>query len=311
MLLHRLRDEQPIELGQKNFRILTEAEAVSGWECLPLIRVMRDGSGNFQPDPEFIPPLLQISASETLMVMCKQLLEVLAEKRTALSPEVSPSAELSPRELLLVWYLHCINSGATVLQHLWKSRRGHPELLFLELLRLAGALSTFSLRANLTDLPAYEHDDLYGGFSRLNEFIRAQLEFMIPTNCLRIDLAPSDGYIWEGTVQDRRCFERSQWILAISASTSPFEIVSRVPALVKVCSRRFVGELVRRALPGLTLSHATSPPPSVPRRADMQYFVLARSGPFWDDIVQTSALGIYVPGDLPKAELELYVVLGA
>jgi type VI secretion system protein ImpJ len=85
--------------------------------------------------------------------------------------------------------------------------------------------------------------------------------------------------------------------------------MTRTPQLVKICSAKFVGDLVRRAMAGLPLRHLPSPPPALPAKVETQYFLISKEGPFWDNIVQTRALGIYVPGDLPDAEIEVYVVL--
>jgi type VI secretion system protein ImpJ len=60
---------------------------------------------------------------------------------------------------------------------------------------------------------------------------------------------------------------------------------------------------------GLTLTHLPAPPPAVPVRVEAQYFGIAKAGPFWDHIVQTRRVGIYVPGELPAPQLELLVVL--
>jgi type VI secretion system protein ImpJ len=79
--------------------------------------------------------------------------------------------------------------------------------------------------------------------------------------------------------------------------------------LVKVCSAAFVPELVKRALPGLALTHLPTPPPAVSAKVDFQYFSISRSGPCWDHLVQTRRVGVYVPGDLPQVELMLLVVL--
>ena len=68
---------------------------------------------------------------------------------------------------------------------------------------------------------------------------------------------------------------------------------------------------MKRALPGLPLNHLPVPPPAVPRKVETQYFAIGRTGPSWDDIVQTRKVGIYVPGEFPQAELELSVVLDA
>ena len=75
------------------------------------------------------------------------------------------------------------------------------------------------------------------------------------------------------------------------------------------CSRAFVPELVKRALPGFTLTHLQTPPPAISARPDTQYFLISKAGPCWDHMVQTKIAGVYVPGELPGVELELLVVL--
>ncbi len=82
-----------------------------------------------------------------------------------------------------------------------------------------------------------------------------------------------------------------------------------MPQLVKVCSSKFTLELVRRALPGLPLTHLPTPPPSLSPRVDRQYFSISKSGPCWDHLVQTKQVGVYVPAEVPKAEIGLQVIL--
>ena len=60
-------------------------------------------------------------------------------------------------------------------------------------------------------------------------------------------------------------------------------------------------ELVRRALPGLPLTHMPSPPPAVSAKPDTQYFSLGKGGPCWDHMVQTKIAGVYVPGEESRA----------
>jgi type VI secretion system protein ImpJ len=61
--------------------------------------------------------------------------------------------------------------------------------------------------------------------------------------------------------------------------------------------------------PGLTLMHTPCPPPALPTKPEMQYFLIDRASPFWGDIVQTRRLGIYVPEEIANPVLELSVVL--
>jgi len=68
---------------------------------------------------------------------------------------------------------------------------------------------------------------------------------------------------------------------------------------------------VKRALPGMALTHLPVPPSTIPVKADHQYFSVSRSGPCWDHLVQTREIGLYVPGDLPDPSVELLVILEA
>jgi type VI secretion system protein ImpJ len=302
-------DEREVRIARKNLRLLFDSEPAEGFETLPLARIVRDGSGRYAYDARYIPPCVQISASERLMLLVRQILEILAEKSAGLTLMGGKAGEFSPRDIANFWLLHSVNTGLAALRHLWMSKRSHPEQLFLELSRLAGSLCTFGLQSHPNDLPAYDHERLGECFDALEQHIRTHLEIVVPTNCIVIPIEKTSDYFWEGEIADTRCFGRSRWLLAIQAGAGEAELISKTPTLVKVCSSKFISELVRRAIAGLTLTHVPSPPPAVPRRVEAQYFGVTKSGPFWDHIVQTKRVGIYVPGELPQARLELLVVL--
>jgi type VI secretion system protein ImpJ len=195
------------------------------------------------------------------------------------------------------------------LRHLLISKRGHPEALFLELSRLAGALCTFALDSHPRDLPLYDHQNLSKCFEELDRHIRAHLETIVPTNCISIPLSRGGDYFYEGEVTDQRCFNRSRWIFAIRSGVGEAELMARTPHLVKVCTPPFVRELVKRALPGMALTHLPVPPAAISTRVETQYFGISRSGPCWDHMVQTHRVGVYVPGEFPNPEVEILVVL--
>ena len=310
-------DERPVRLGRKNFRLLLDVEPMDGMVSIPIAQVRRDGAGHFIYDSEFVAPCLKISASERLMVLVGRLLEILETKSVTLSKPASsnrPSADaiaadFSSREIASFWLLHAVNSALAPLRHIWTSKRGHPEELFLELSRLAGALCTFALDSHPAVLPMYDHLRLGECFEALDRHIRAHLETIVPTNCLSIPLNKVADYFWEGEVADTRCFGRSRWVLGIHANVGEAELITRTPQLVKICSAKFVSELVKRAMAGLALTHLPVPPSAISARVETEYFGISKDGPFWDHVAKTKQVGLYVPGDFPGAELELLVVL--
>jgi type VI secretion system protein ImpJ len=304
------RDEKPIRIGRKNIRLLLDTEDPGDLLTLPIVRIQRAGSGQFIADPEFIPPCLQITASERLMTMLRRLIDIMQEKSTSLAARESGNRQgFSAREIASYWFTHALNASLLPLRHLCFVKHGHPEELYLELARLAGALSTFALESHPRSLPLYDHAHLENTFGALDHWIRSHLEIVVPSNCLAIALERSGENYWFGEVRDRRAFERSNWILALRSSVGDAPVIERTPRLVKVCSRDFVPRLVERALPGLVLTHLPSPPPAVSPSVETQYFGITKSGPCWDHIRQTGFAGIYIPGEIPDPELQLLAVL--
>jgi type VI secretion system protein ImpJ len=217
--------------------------------------------------------------------------------------------DFTPRDISNFWLLHAVNSALAPLRHQWISKRSHPEELFRELSRLAGALCTFALDSHPRTLPLYDHEQLSDCFAALDQHIRTHLETIVPTNYISIPLQQVRNYFFEGDIPDDRCFGRSRWLLGIRTNVGDAEVITKTPQLVKICSAKFVAELVRRAMAGLTLTHLPVPPSAIPAKLETHYFGVAKTGPFWANIAQTRRVGIYVPGDLPAPEVELLVIL--
>ena len=307
------RDEKPVQLGRKNIQLLLDTEPAGDLVTLPIARVMRDGSGHFIYDPDFIPPCLEISASKRLMDLLGRLLDILGDKSAMFSRsnqgEKRTWVEFSTRDIANFWLLHTVNAALAPLRHQYMTKRGHPEELFTEMLRLGGALCTFALDSHPRSLPLYKHDQLDECFGLLDEHIRRHLETIVPTQYVAVPLTKVANYFYTGELRDQRCLGPSRWIFGIRSSAGEVEIISRTPKAVKMCSEAFVPRLVKSALPGMSLTHLPVAPSQIPAKVDFQYFSVSKAGPCWDHIGQTRRIGVYVPGELPDPELELLVIL--
>jgi type VI secretion system protein ImpJ len=306
-------DEREIELGRKNLLLLTEAEITGDISTLPIARVLRDGRGHLVFDPNFIPACLRVNASEPLMLLLNRLLDTIQDKCSSISRtgrrQGTFEAGRSALDVANFWFLHAMYSALPPLRHLCGTRHAHPEEVFRELSRVAGALCTFSLESNPADLPQYNHGDPGPVFQRLDRHIRRHLEIIIPSNTVALDFHPSAPYIHEAAITDERCLRRARWILGVRSSLGESDLMRLAPQLIKVCSSRFVVELVKRALPGMSLTHLTVPPAALNPQPDMQYFALDLAGPCWEHILQTKTAGIYIPGEILDAEFALTVIL--
>jgi type VI secretion system protein ImpJ len=192
-----------------------------------------------------------------------------------------------------------------VTRHLLGAAQVHPETLFLEMLSLAGSLTTFSSKIQPRDLPQYEHEQLGPCFIALDAAIAELLETVVPSNFVALPLKPLRDSIYATAIDKDQYFENSRPYLAISSDLREADLISRTPALIKTCSATHIEQLIRQALPGLKLTHVAVPPRAIPVKLRYQYFSIDRTGPVWDAITRARNFAAYVPGDIPNPEMEL------
>ena len=307
------RAEKPIQIARKNVRLVAQGESLEGSAACRIARVRRGAGGEYVLDPQCVPPLLDIGASEMVLAIVRRLVELLAARSTALSGSRRQRnqglAEFGAADVAQFWLLHTINTHLPVLRHLLETRRGHPEHLYDALLTLAGALSTFSSTHSPLTLPAYDHDDPGPPFAALDLRLRELLATSLPVNCVSLPLREVSQLKYAAALDDDRLLTAPALYLAVAAGVPRAELLRRVPQLVKMCSSDHLEHLISHALPGITLTHTPTPPSAVPVRLDYEYFALSKTGIAWEAVTRARNIAAYVPADLPSPRLELVVVL--
>ena len=308
------QDEYKVLFGEKNFFLCSEAQLTPQTVSFPLARISRDGKGGFVVDPDFVPPLLRLSASEGLLQRLKRLVELLHERSATVSRGKRRVGQFevgtSSLDVANYWFLHSLCSALPALQQHLEYKHSHPEELYEDLVRLSGALCTFALESDPTKLPGYSHLKLTEVFAELDAHIRRHLEIVVPSNTVTLQFSPSEPYVQVADVTDERCFRRARWIFGIrSSSLGESELLRLTPERIKICSGEGVTKLVQRALPGLGLIHLSVPPPAISAEADMHYFSINTDGACWQHILQTKRVGVYVPGDIRDSAFEVTVIL--
>ncbi len=305
--------EKPVQVARKNFRFLFEGESQQHTSTLRIARVLKTEAGTLRLDTNFVPPLLDIAASDYLVSITRRLVEILAAKSTTLSGNRRQKnlslAEFGTSDIANFWLLYTINSHFPLMRHIFETRRGHPEKLFAAMLSLAGCLTTFSTQTHPRDLPAYDHDDLFGCFHDLDEKIRFLLETVVPSNFISLPLKLLSPSIYGTSLADDKYLRNTRMYLAVNADMNEAELIGKTPYLIKLCSVNHIEVLVKQALPGVTLTHQPKPPSVIPIKVNYQYFSLNQSGGAWEAIVRARNLAAYVPGDFPAPKMELIILL--
>jgi type VI secretion system protein ImpJ len=280
---------------------------------LRVANVERTEAGAFRLNTRFVPPLLEVRASDYLRGLVNGLLEILSAKSTQLSgsrrQKNQSLADFTASDIANFWLLYTVNSNIPVLSHLLQGQRCHPEELFSALTALGASLTTFHATIRPRDLPLYDHLQLSKVFSDLDEKLRILLDTVVPTNVVSLPLKRVNNTIYATAIDQDKYLTNTRMYLAISADVSEDTIIRKVPQLVKVCSATHIEQLISSALPGVALTHLSSPPSAIPIKMKYQYFSLNQSGAAWDTVPRARNFAAHVPGDLPNPQMELLILL--
>jgi type VI secretion system protein ImpJ len=313
--LQMLRDEnssgieKPVSLARKNLQILAEGENLEGSVLLPLAVVEKTEAGGYRLDPKYVPPMLSVKGNELLTGILRGEIETLVARSSQLAgarrQRNASLADFSASDIANFWLLYTLNVHLPVLRHLLDSAQVHPEALYLQMLSLAGALTTFSPKIEPRDLPRYEHEKLGQCFLALDATIAELLETVVPSNFVAIPLKLLRGSIYAAAIDKDRYFENSRPYLAVASDLKEADLIPRIPSLAKACSATHIDQLITRALPGLKLTHVPVPPRAIPVKLRYQYYSIEKSGAVWDAVVRARNFAVYVPGDIPNPDMEL------
>ncbi|SEI18058.1 type VI secretion system baseplate subunit TssK [Pseudomonas asplenii] len=283
----------------------------------PVARLVRDGQGAWSLDAGYIPPLLSLAAHPGLLAQLENLLTQLSAKRQRLMGMRSESnqrvADFAVADVSLFWLLNTLNSYQPVLADLCAHPARHPEQVYLELVRLAGGLLTFSLEHDLDAIPAYRHEHLESVFPPLIQTIATLLAASLPSRVIALELEVRAANRWQVQIKDSRLLERdgADFYLSVRSSLSAAQLLDQFPKLCKVGTPDEVDRLVNAALDGVPLQSLSHIPAAIPLRLENQYFGLDLRHAKGQAMLGEGVFAFYVPNTLGDVKLELFAVLRA
>ncbi|PEH73914.1 type VI secretion system baseplate subunit TssK [Edwardsiella tarda] len=305
-------EQSEVAVLRHNLTLRMAHQENAAWLTCPVIRLVRDAQGQWCRDPRFIPPLLTLSASPSLMTELAELLHHLQARRQRLMSMRRENnarlADFAVADVSLFWLLNALNSVEPVLKELLDMPYRHPELLYRELARLAGSLLTFSLEHNVDAVPAYHHETPENVFSPLLSLLNHLLEASLPSRVVFIELKQK-GVMWEGALHDARLREGADFWLSVRSSMPGHELQTKFPQLCKAGSPDDVSEVVNVALSGVIIRPVTHVPAAIPLRLENQYFALDLSTDAARAMLDVGRCTFYTPASLGDVKLELFAVL--
>lgn len=306
-------NEQELQLARKNVRILLEGESLEGYSVLKIAEVMRDSTGRVVLNQDYVPPVLSIRAAPRLELVIRRVQEVLTARSHELAAQRrdrgSGLVDYAMSESANFSLLAVINTFIPALRHYYHQTGVHPEAVYTELAKLAGALCTFSATGAPDQLPLYHHDDLSHTFLELERVLQDLISVVIPTRSLRLPQKLKDDAWFEVSLPED-AQPGHAYYLGVAADLSGERLIAEVPLKVKIASAEVIDFFIAQGLRGVGVEYLSTPPQELPINPDWKYFQVLGAGDQWDEIITEGKLGVYLPGEFRNLRLECYVVKG-
>lgn len=297
-------------VGELNLRLALEEDTTATHSALGVARVVeRLAGGRVELAEEYIPPVLHAQASQRLADYLSEVSSMLRQRANALADRMGMPGQKGAGEVSDFLMLQVLNRFDPVLLHLRRCSPLHPEALYRTLVQLAGELATFTREGRrCPELPVYDQDALAETFRPVIEEIRLSLSVVLDQPAVQIPLEKRGPGIFTGAIPDPELARTGTFILAVFATIPDESLRSQFPAHTKIAPTEKLKDLVLSHLPGIGLRSMQVLPPRIPYHSGFTYFELDRSNDMWREIVASLVLALYIAGEFPGMQLELWAL---
>lgn len=302
----------PLALGSHALRLLRNEDGLSDHATLGMLRIREKRADRaLVVDDSYIPPVLDVAASQTLSSFCGELLGLLHQRGEALAGRVVASANGGASEIADFMLLQLVNRAQPLVEHLNQLSPLHPERLYSELVALAGEFATFTRDGRRPQgFPVYQHDDLAATFAPVMAALREALSTLIDSKAVAIPIVEKAYGIHVGMLADRSLLDSASFILVVRADVPGETLRSRFGQQSKIGSVEHIRDLVNLQLPGIGLLPLPVAPRQIPFHAGSTYFELDRGSEHWKQLQHSGGFAFYVAGEFPGLSLAFWAIRG-
>jgi len=300
--------------ARHNLSLRFSGESLDGYTSIRIAQLRKGAAGAAELQEDYAPPSLWLAAAAPVSAALRSILQSLAAQGAYLAGTLRERLEgdfqFGTSEVSKFWLLHTINSSLPLLKHHAATPDVHPVEVYRAVLQMCGALSTFAIETQASDLPPYDHENLGPTFRELERVALELLTVVDPVRYKSIMLRPDNGGFLKAIVPDESLLQPgSHWYLSASGDLPEDQIRQEIPSLLKVGSPQTVPDMVNLALPGVKLTHEPNPPGEFPLKIGHTYFKLETHGDLWDAVREARAVTVHPGGGaLGGLRLELLVL---
>ncbi|MGX1126817.1 type VI secretion system baseplate subunit TssK [Pseudomonas sp. HLS-6 TE3448] len=302
--------EATLQLARLNLRLARRQDVEQSHVYLDVARVLeRSSGGQVSLDEAFIAPVLNWRLAPRLAAFVDDFLGRVRQRGYMLATNMGVPGLGGIAEVHHFLMLQTINRAEPMLAHLASYPGLHPEVLFRELVALAGELAIFSETSKRPkSYPVYRHDRLADSFDPVMIDLAHILSAQAGTDVVPLALNEREHGIRVAAVLDTSLYGSARFVLAVRAQVPDDELRKVFPTCLKVGPSERVADLVDLQLPGINVCVLPAAPRELPYYAGFSYFELQRDNPLWQALGSSAGFGLHVAGDFPGLQLAFWAI---
>jgi type VI secretion system protein ImpJ len=306
-----MAEDMQMSYAERNVVLLFGDEPRTDFDTIKIAEIVRETSGRLVVNDAYIPPVLQVEASPFIMESVRRTLGLMTAKQRQLADERrqrGPSAvEFNAADITRFLQLHTLNTAVPVLTELGRGGDMSAKSLYLFLVQVAGQLLTFVADEDPSKFPPFVYTDLRSTFEEVFARLTALLQTTARAGHIPVTLEINQG-LHVGKLTDQHVGRCGNYVLAVRSDMPEDQVTQRLPGFCKIASYNQLPYILRAASPGVPLKVTHRPPPEIPIRPGVVYFMLEVQSDYWKHVLDERTISIYLPApfDPQRVKLELY-----
>jgi type VI secretion system protein ImpJ len=300
-----------VGMARTNYQFKFGEESLDEHSFIKIGEVIRGSDGRFDLDRNYIPPCLNISASEALVSVTREMLSGLVSKSKELRTQAGVhKPELSIVQVEILLMLQSINTYIPLLNYYYSTGNVHPEVLYTVLLQLTGQLSTYSnLGVRTEELPAYDHRHLTEIFSYMSREIYSILNVRktIEKKDVVIPLRKQADSLFVGQLSPAHM--QAQFYIGISGNMPESKVIAEFPRNIRISAYEEIFAVHQAGIQGAAVEYTARPPAGFTVNEKTHYFRIIKEGRFWEKIVSKNNIAFFITTEYKSLQMELILLM--
>lgn len=300
-----------VMLANPNLQLLKNNDSQEHFVTIKVARVVRVSEKEFMLDQNFIPPVISLSANKQLNKMLSDTTQLISARVSQLvetASQVSNLFEYNQQDIVRLIRSQALNHCLRKLKHLVRYPESHPLSYYDALVDIISQLSPIEKPEAILAISEYHHTQLFSILTQLNESLRDLLKEVVRASSERVQLIKEFEGLFKASGLSSTKLSNENFYLAVYHESPDPSWVTEFSTQAKVGASEHIEMIVSSALGGVRLVHTQRTPNSLSVKSGYEYFRLENVGDFWQKIIDTESLSLFLPYAFQNANVELVSV---